>query len=147
MGRNGKRLIWVALGLLGFGEWSIMADAAWSGPQDETTAIQLLTANPGANNRRAVKLQGHARGVSEYRGEDSFGRTLCGQGFTLEDDTGAIDVLNIVRCHSTEVPVLIGEGDQVVVYATIDGTPTNIKNAQGKELTLKAMATKIIRVK
>ncbi len=127
--------------------WAVLQLPAWSGPQDETTAIGTITVNPGANNRRAVILQGRTSAVSEYRGEDSLGRTLCGQGFTLEDDTGSIEVLYLVRCHATEVLELVGEGERVIVYATIDGTPMNIKNAEGKELVFKAMATKITRPK
>ena len=110
-------------------------------------AIGSITVNVSANNRRAVVLQGRTKRVVGYEGQDNFGHTLCGQGFILEDDTGSIEVLYVVRCLTTEVPVLVSEGEQVIVYATIDVMPTNIKNAEGKELVVKAMATKLVRAK
>jgi hypothetical protein len=42
---------------------------------------------------------------------------------------------------------LVGEGERVVVYATIDVSSDNVKNTEGKELVFKAMAIKIIREK
>ena len=41
--------------------------------------------------------------------------------------------------------MVVGEGERVVVYATIDVSSDNVKNTEGKELVFKAMATKIIR--
>jgi hypothetical protein len=64
-----------------------------------------------ANNRRAVILQGKTRTVTTYNGLDSFGRSICGQGFILEDDTGSLDVLYLIRCQANETPQLIVEGE------------------------------------
>ena len=100
-----------------------------------------------ANNRRAVILEGKAKDVATYQGEDSFGRSLCGLGFMLEDDTGSLDVLYLIRYQANETPQLVGEGERVVVHATIDVSPDKVKNKEGKELVFKAMATKIIREK
>lgn len=138
--RKKNVLLWILLGACLLSSWP-----ARSAPVDEVTPIEAVTVNPAANNRRAVILQGNAKAVSVYRGEDSFGRTICGQGFTLEDGTGSIEVLYLVRCQATETPVLVGEGERVTVHATIDGSPTNLTNAEGKEVVIKAMATKIIR--
>ena len=132
-------------GLLGCG-W-LWAALVFAAPADETIPIGSVTINPMANNRRAVILQGKAKDVAAYRGEDSFGRSVCGQGFMLEDETGSLDVLYLIRCQANETAVLIGEGEQVVVHATIDVSPDNIKNKEGKELVFKAMATKVIRNK
>jgi hypothetical protein len=114
---------------------------------DEVIPIGSITVNPMANNRRAVTLQGKTRTVATYNGEDSFGRAICGQGFVLEDDTGSLDVLYLIRCQANDPPVLLGEGERVIVHATIDVSTDNIKNREGKELVFKAMATKIVRGK
>jgi hypothetical protein len=82
-----------------------------------------------------------------YQGEDGLGRSLCGQAFILEDETGSLDVLYLIRCQANETPVSVREDERVVVHATIDVSSDNVKNREGKELTLKAMATKIIREK
>jgi hypothetical protein len=114
---------------------------------DEIIPIGSITVNPMANNRRAVILQGKTKTVATYQGQDSFGRPICGQGFVLEDDTGSLDVLYLVRCHANETPTVISEGERVVVHATIDVSSDNVKNTEGKELLFKAMATKIVRGK
>ena len=116
-------------------------------PADEAISIGSITINPMANNRRAVVLQGKAKTVMVYQGEDSFGRSLCGQGFILEDETGSLDVLYLIRCQANEPPASVREDERVVVHATIDVSSSNVKNREGKELALKAMATKIIREK
>jgi hypothetical protein len=100
-----------------------------------------------ANNRRAVILQGKTRTVTTYNGLVSFGRAICGQGFILEDDTGSLDVLYLVRCQANETSQLIVEGERILVHATIDVSSDNVKNIEGKELLFKAMATKIVRGK
>ena len=132
-------------GLVGCGWlWSALVLAA---PVDEAIPIGSITINPMANNRRAVILQGKTRSVNAYQGQDSFGRSLCGQGFTLADETGSLDVLYLIRCQPNKTPELVGEGERVVVHATIDVSFDNVKNPEGKELVFKAMATKIIREK
>ena len=124
--------------------WTALVSGA---PADEVIPIGSITINPMANNRRAVILQGKTKHVTAYQGQDSFGRSLCGQGFILADETGSLDVLYLIRCQANETPVLVGEGERVVVHATIDVSSDNVKNTEGKELVFKAMATKIIRGK
>jgi len=133
----------LAWGLLACG-W-LWAELVLAGPADVATPIGSITINPMANNRRAVILQGKAKTVNAYQGQDSFGRSLCGQGFILEDESGSLDVLYLIRCQANETPALVGEGERVVVHATIDVSSDNVKNTEGKELVFKAMATKIIR--
>ena len=134
------RLVW---GLLVCGWlWAALVLAA---PADEVIPIGSITINPKANNRRAVILQGKTKNVTAYQGQDSFGRSLCGQGFILADETGSLDVLYLIRCQANETPVLVGEDERVVVQATIDVSFDNVKNTEGKELVFKAVATKIIR--
>ena len=124
--------------------WTTLLLAA---PVDEVIPIGSITVNPMANNRRAVILQGKTKTVTPYNGLDSFGRSICGQGFILEDDTGSLDVLYLVRCQANETPQLIVEGERILVHATIDVASDNVKNTEGKELLFKAMATKIVRGK
>ena len=126
------------------GGW-LLAALVLAAPADEAIPIGSITINPMANNRRAVILQGKTKTVNTYHGLDSFGRSICGQGFILEDETGSLDVLYLVRCQANETHVLVGEGERVVVHATIDVTSDNVKNIEGKELAFKAMATKVIR--
>ena len=135
-------LVW---GLLACG-W-LWAAPVLAAPADGAISIGSITINPMANNRRAVILEGKAKDVATYQGEDSFGRLLCGLGFMLEDDTGSLDVLYLIRYQANETPQLVGEGERVVVHATIDVSPDKVKNKEGKELVFKAMATKIIREK
>jgi hypothetical protein len=126
--------------------WLWVAGAV-AAPVDEVIPIGSITVNPMANNRRAVILQGKTKTVNAYHGQDSFGRSICGQGFILTDETGSLDVLYLVRCQANETPMLIVEGERIVVHATIDVASDNVKNTEGKELVFKAMATKIVRGK
>ena len=99
----------MAWGLFGCGWlWAALVLAA---PADEVIPIGSITVNPMANNHRAVILQGKTKTVNAYKGQDSFGRPICGQGFILEDDTGSLDVLYLVRCQANETPALITEGE------------------------------------
>ncbi|MEP6959761.1 MAG: hypothetical protein ABI980_13615 [Nitrospirota bacterium] len=140
-----RRIGGLACCLLGCGWlWATLVLAA---PADEVIPIGSITINPMANNRRTVTLQGKTKDVIAYQGQDSFGRSLCGQGFILADETGSLDVLYLIRCQANETPVLVGEGERVVVYAIINVSFDNVKNTEGKELVFKAMATKIIREK
>ena len=137
-----KKLRW---GLVGCGWlWAALVLAA---PADQAIPIGSITINPMANNRRAVILLGKVKDTLAYQGVDSLGRSLCGQSFILEDETGSLDVLYLIRCQANDPPVLIGDGERVIVQATIDVSSDNVKNKEGKELVFKAMATKIIRDK
>ena len=137
-----RGLVW---GLLGCGWlWAALVLAA---PADEAIPIGSITINPMANNHRAVILQGKTKTVNAYHGYDSFGRSICGQGFILADESGSLDVLYLIRCQANETPVLVDEGERVVVHATIDISSDNVNNTEGKELVFKAMASKIIREK
>lgn len=132
-------------GLVGSGWlWAVLVLAA---PADQAIPIGSITINPMANNRRAVTLLGKVKDTVAYQGVDGLGRSLCGQAFTLEDETGSLDVLYLIRCQANEPPVLVGDGERVIVHATIDVSPDNVKNKEGKELVFKAMAAKIIRDK
>ena len=143
--RNRRWVGGLVCGLIGCA-W-LWAALVFAAPADGVTPIGSITINPLANNRRAMILQGKVKALNVYQGQDNFGRAICGQGFILEDETGSIDVLYLIRCQATEPPVATGEGERVVVHATIDVSSDNVKNAEGKELVFKAMATRIIREK
>ena len=143
--RNIRWIGGLVCGLVGCG-W-LWATLVFAAPVDGVISIGSITVNPMANNRRAVILQGKTKDVIAYQGEDGFGRSLCGQGFILADDTGSLDVLYLIRCQANETSQLVGEGERVVVHATIDVSFDNVKNTERKELVFKAMATKIIREK
>lgn len=136
----------------GLAWWLLACGWLWvapvlASPADEVIPIGSITINPMANNRRSVTLQGKAKTVEVYEGQDSFGRTLCGQGFILTDDTGSLDVIYLIRCQAQETPALVREDERVVIHATIDVSSDKIMNREGRELVFKAMATKIIREK
>jgi hypothetical protein len=140
------RLRWaggLAWGVLCCG-W-LWAALVFAVPANEIFPIGSIIISPMANNRRAVVLLGKARETAAYEGVDSIGRSLCGQTFILEDETGSLDVLYLVRCLGNDPLVLVGDGERVMVHATIDVSSDNIKNKEGKDLVFKAMATKIIR--
>lgn len=119
----------------------------YAAPGDTILPITSITSSPMANNRRAVIIQGTAKDVSAYEGRDGYGRPICGQGFILEDETGSLDVLYLIRCQANETPVLVSEDEHVMIHATINVSIDNVQKAEGKDLVLKAMATKIIRRK
>jgi hypothetical protein len=122
-----RRFVW---GLVGCG-W-LWAALVFAEPADKAVHIRSITINPMANNRRAVVLLGKAKDTVTYEGVDNLGRSLCGQTFILEDETGSLDVLYLIRCQANEPPVLVGEGERVIVHATIDVSSDNVKNKEGR---------------
>jgi hypothetical protein len=115
---------------------------------DDPISIGSITVNPQANNRRAVILKGTVKEIRAAHGTDPIGFQTCGQTFTLEDSTGSIEVWYLIKCRQGESVVVVGEGDQAIVYATIDAPPiTNMKTSTGLETGYKAMATKLVRGK
>jgi hypothetical protein len=63
--------------------------------------------------------------------------------FELDDDTGEIPVIYLIRCDQQEVSrVSSMAGGRVIIYATIDSATVTV-NADGSESRIRAMATKI----
>jgi hypothetical protein len=115
---------------------------------EEVTPIASILLNPTSYHRRPVILQGIAKEVSEYDGRDFINQPQCSQGFTLEDDTGAIKVVSMSKCQAgDERAVMLGEGDRVLIHATIEAPPDNFKDARGSLFDYKALATKVTRAK
>lgn len=103
---------------------------------------------PTAFHRSAVLLRGVVKDIGLVEGKDPFNFPLCGQGFSLEDETGLIEVVYLVKCQGgAETVEYVQNGERIVIEATIDAPPTNIKSATGSGFGFKAMATKITRAK
>lgn len=113
---------------------------------DESISIGSITVNPHESHRRAVTFKGTAKNIRIQNGSDAFGQRTCGQAFDLEDGTGTIEIWYIIKCYTADPPTLAGEGELVIVSATIEAPPTNIKTSSGKDLGIRAMATKVVRI-
>ena len=110
---------------------------------DVMTSVQQVLSNPSAFHRHDVVLKGRLTLVGQWEGKDTVGRPICGPIFKLDDDTGEIPVLYLIRCDQQEVSrVSSMAGGRVIIYATIDSATVTI-NADGSESRIRAMATKI----
>ncbi len=112
---------------------------------DEPISIGSIIINPQANHRRSFVFKGTVKNVGTQDGSDQFGQKTCGQNFDLEDNTGSIDVWYVIKCQTADTVVTVTEGEQIIVHATIDAPPTNVMSPQGKNLGVRAMATKLVR--
>ncbi|WP_455378462.1 hypothetical protein [Petrachloros mirabilis] len=122
----------------------VFGSAFTSSANDGIVSIESITINPQANHRRAVILSGIARNVRNQNGTGQFRSETCGQVFDLYDTTGNIEVWYIIKCHTKDVPPAVAENTPIIVHATIDAPPTNVKDTSGKDLGPKAMATKLL---
>ena len=113
---------------------------------DESVSIGSITVSPQANHRRTVVLRGAAKDIKTLTGSDVYGFATCGQTFTLEDSTGSIDVLYIIKCQSGGNILSVNEGDQTTVYAIIHAPPTtSLKTSNDVDTSIKALATKLVK--
>lgn len=112
---------------------------------DEPISIGSIIINPQANHRRSFVFKGTVKNVRIQDGSDQFGQKTCGQVFDLEDNTGSIDVWYIVKCQTGDTVVTVAEDEQIIVHATIDAPPTNVMTPHGKDLGVRAMATKLVK--
>ena len=116
--------------------------------EDQSVPISHITANPQANNRKAVVLKGTATHIRTVNGSDMFANATCGQSFTLEDPTGSIEVWYIIRCSFVETAVVVAENDQLLVRATIDALEgTDVKASTAPKAGFRAMAKEISKLK
>ena len=112
---------------------------------EEITPVAKIWANPSAFHRHKVVLKGTLKLVSRWEGKDAVGTPTCGPIFKLEDDSGDIPVLYIIRCDAAEVgKVTAMAGERAIVHATIEAA-TVISSTDGSEYKTRAMATKIQR--
>ena len=112
---------------------------------EEVTTVAKILTNPSAFHRHKVVLKGVLKLVSRWEGKDTVGSQTCGPIFQLDDDSGDIPVLYIIRCDAAEVgKVTAMAGQRVTVEATIEAT-TVVSSANGDENKTRAMASKIYR--
>jgi hypothetical protein len=112
---------------------------------EEITPVAKILANPSAFHRHNVMLKGVLKLVSRWDGKDAVGVPTCGPIFKLDDDSGDIPVLYIIRCDAVEVGrVTAMAGERAIVHAMIEAV-TVISTADGSEYQTRAMATKIQR--
>ena len=140
MSRKTKTIVGYGMMLLALLGASLQSSAA-----DEITSVQQVLSNPSSFHRHDVILKGKLKLVAQWDGKSTVGAPTCGPIFTLDDGTGEIPVLYIIRCDQNEVGrVSAMAGGRAIVYATIDSLTVYI-NADGSESRIKAMASKIQR--
>ena len=112
---------------------------------DVMTSVQQVLSNPSAFHRHAVVLKGRLKLMGQWEGKDAVGAPICGPMFELDDDTGEIPVIYLIRCDQQEVSrVSSMAGGRAMIYATIDSATVTI-NVDGSESRIRAMAIKIQR--
>jgi hypothetical protein len=124
---------------------ALLGSSIQSQSAEVMTPVQKVLVNPSAFHRHDVVLQGALKLVGRWEGKSAIGGSTCGPIFTLDDGTGEILVIYIIRCDQTEAGrVEAMAGGRAIVYATIDSFTVYI-HADGSESRIKAMATKIQR--
>ena len=114
---------------------------------EKLISIGSITANPQANNRRIVLFKGKANDIRVINGA-ALGIPICGQAFTLKDETGSIDVWYLIKCHHQDNVFVVVENDQLLVSATIEAEPsTDVQTSKKPDIGFRAMATKLVRLK
>jgi hypothetical protein len=112
---------------------------------EEITPVAKIWANPSAFHRHSVVLKGVLKLVSRWEGKDAVGAPTCGPIFKLDDDSGDIPVMYIIRCDADEVGrVTAMAGERAIVHAMIEAA-TVVSTADGSEYQTRAIATKIQR--
>ncbi len=112
---------------------------------DVITSVQQVLSNPSAFHRHAVVLKGRLKLMGQWEGKDAVGKPICGPMFELDDDTGEIPVLYLIRCDQQEVSRISAmAGGKTVIHATIDSVTVTM-NPDGSDYHLRAMDSKIQR--
>ena len=136
-GPGGRGIRWGMVGIVLLG-WSLNAHAA-----DEITPVEKILSNPSAFHRHNVMLKGGLKLVGQWEGKDTLGSATCEPIFKLEDDTGEIPVMYVIRCDQNELNRLSAmAGGQVIVHATIEAETVGMSTS-GNEFRIRAMAKKI----
>jgi hypothetical protein len=114
--------------------------------EEVMTPVGRVLLNPVSFHRTPVILQGVVKALTMYEERVVLGRLQCAQGFKLQDDTGVIDVIWNGWCQiGEEKAVTVAVGDGLLVHATIEAPPDNLRDTQGSDFGLKAVATKVVR--
>lgn len=112
---------------------------------DQTIPIGEILSNPAGFHRKLVRIKGTVHVIGTRSGRDVTAQSLCGQDFDLEDVTGTIRVVYLVRCQGdvgkTEPA---RDGKVVQVEALIEAPSSNVKSSSGSEFTATALARHIL---
>jgi hypothetical protein len=138
-GLSSRGIQWGMVGIVLLG-WILNAHAA-----DEITPVAKILSNPSAFHRHSVVLKGGLKLVGQWEGKDTLGSPVCGPIFKLEDDTGEIPVVYVIRCDQNEANKIAAmAGGQAIVHATIEAETVSTTTS-GNEFRTRAMAKKIRR--
>lgn len=123
-----------------------LASATVAVHAQEPIKIKDLLANPSAYHRQAIVIHGKVETPNEMRGVDSWGQQLCGQQFTLDDETGQLPVRSVVVCQKgDEREWWVRHGEVVTIEATMEAAPNNLKTVTGRGLGASALVTRVHR--
>ncbi len=130
------------VGLAVLGAWWMLAGHVAA---EEVTPVEKVLSNPSAFHRHDVVHRGGLKLIGEWQGKDTFGMPTCGSIFQLDDQTGEIPVVYIIRCDPSERQRVNGLAvGRVSVRGNVEAQ-TVIKMNSGMELRTRVMATNIRR--
>ena len=112
---TGKTMGWGGVMMLVF---SLLAPTAWAA---EPVKINSLLAYPEMYKMKVVQVEGTVQnyGMKHFIGERSK-LEKCIQVFSVEDETGTVDVSYAALCQMG--PVMLKDGDQVTIEGHYVGT-------------------------
>lgn len=112
---------------------------------DQIIPIEKILSNPTGFHRKVVRIQGKVHVIGTRSGRNVAVQSLCGQDFDLEDSTGTIRVVYLVRCQEDESLTQPARHGMVMqVEALIEAPPDNVKSSSGSDFTATALARKIL---
>lgn len=112
---------------------------------DRTVPIGEILSNPAGFHRKLVRIQGRVHAIGTRSGRDVTAQSLCGQDFDLEDVTGTIRVVYLVRCQGDPSKTEPARDGMVMeVEALIEAPSSNVKSSSGTEFTVTALARHIL---
>jgi hypothetical protein len=112
---------------------------------DTLIPIGEIISNPAGFHRKLVRIQGRVHAIGTRSGRDVTAQSLCGQDFDLEDSTGTIRVVYLVRCQEDASKTEPARDGMVMqVEALIEAPPANVKSSSGSEFTVTALARQIL---
>jgi hypothetical protein len=112
---------------------------------DQIIPIGEILSNPAGFHRKVVRMQGRVHAIGTRSGRDVTAQSLCGQDFDLEDSTGTIRVVYLVRCQADAAKTEPARDGMVLqVEALIEAPSANVKSSSGSEFTVTALARQIL---
>ncbi len=103
--------------------WGGVCAVGQAGQAQQALQIKDLLADPAAYRGLSIVVHGRVDMPGEMRGINASGQQLCGQEFTLHDDTGHLLMRHIVVCQgSADGGWRVTHGETVTIEATLDHT-------------------------